>query len=88
MAIALQNEQNLHINTNKIYLLFFLQKKLITEGETRERERERERVYTYAKKATVGESGDADFAATAASNTMTFEILLLLFRQQKLNSLA
>ena len=61
---------------------------MITEGETREREEERERVYTYAKKATVCENGDAGFAATAASNTMTFEILSLLFRQQKLNSLA
>ena len=46
---------------------------MITEGETREREREREResIYTYAKRETVGESEDADFAVTAASNTMT-----------------
>ena len=38
----------------------------------RQREREREREYTpVGERATVGESGDADFAATAASNTRT-----------------
>ena len=59
---------------NKIYVLFL--QKLTTEGETRERERERREreragVYNYAKRATVGESRDADFAVTVASNIMT-----------------
>ena len=57
MAIASQNEQILHINTNKIYALLLVR-------ERGGREREIDRVYNYANRAAVGESREADFSAS------------------------